>query len=76
VRASNKSPKPHSVQVDILDKDIISYYMHQFIEKVVNVVNDSHFGFRAVADQHDMHIDDLHIICLELLRELTNDHDN
>jgi len=43
------SPKPISVKVHILHKDRIPYWMHDFIENVMDVAGDGHCGLRAVA---------------------------
>jgi len=43
------NPKPIPVNVDIPNKDQIPLWMHDFIQKVVDVPGDGYCWFRAVA---------------------------
>jgi len=70
---SPNPPKPILVKVDIPHKDQVPHWMHEFIEKEVDVASDSHCGFRAVADLRDMYVDDCQMICYQLYIELNNE---
>jgi hypothetical protein len=65
-----KNPKPIPVKVHIPHKDQISHWMHQFIEKVVDVTGEGHCGFHAVARLRNLSIDDHQVICYQLHKEL------
>lgn len=52
---------------------VLPSFIHEFIEKVVDLVGDIHCGFRAVEVLHNMTVDDHHMICYQLLKELNNE---
>jgi len=68
-KSISKNPKPIPVKFYIPHKDQIPQWMHQFIEKVVDV-SDGHCGFCAVADICNLSVDDHQIICYQLQKEL------
>ncbi|AES98802.1 hypothetical protein MTR_5g073000 [Medicago truncatula] len=75
-RKSNMSPnppKPILVKVNIPHKDQIPYWMHEFIEKEVDVAGDGHCGVRAVADLRDMYVDARKLIYYQLHKELIDE---
>jgi len=62
VHKSNMSPNPPPVKVNIQHKDKISLFMHEFIEKVMDVVDNCHCWFGVVASLRHMSINDYQII--------------
>ncbi|AES82174.2 hypothetical protein MTR_7g109380 [Medicago truncatula] len=68
-----KNPNSISVKVDIPHKDQIPIWMHDFIEKVVDVADDGLCGFRAVAGLRSLSVDDHQMICYHLHKELTGE---
>jgi len=70
-----KNPKPIPVKVHIPHKDQISHWIHQFIEKVVDVTGDGHCGFRAVADLRNLSVDD-HLMIRYHLNNALIDEEN
>ncbi|KEH34242.1 hypothetical protein MTR_3g463560 [Medicago truncatula] len=58
------------VKVHIPHKEQIPHCMHEFIEKVVDVTCDGHYGFRAIAGLHNLSFDDHQMICYQLHKEL------
>jgi len=64
-----KNLKPIPVKVHIPYKDQILLWIHDFIEKVVDVPGDGHCGFRAVAVLRNLTVDDHQIICYHLYKE-------
>jgi len=75
-RKNNMSynPKPPPVKVEILHKDKIMLFMHEFIEKVVDVADDNHCELCVVVGLRDMCVDDYHIICYHILKEMIDDY--
>ena len=79
-RKSNMSPtppkpipknlKPIPVKVHIPYKDQIPLWMHDFIEKVEDVLGDGHYRFQAVAVLRNFTVDDHQMICYHLYKEL------
>ena len=72
-RKSNVSPtppKPRPVKVHIPHKDQIPIWMHDFIQKVTDVPDDGHCGFRAVAVLRNLIVDDHQIVRYNLYKEL------
>ena len=66
-----KNPKkPTPVEVHIPHKDHIPIWMHDFIEKVIDVPGDGHCGFRAVAVLRNLTVDDHTIVRYNLYKEL------
>jgi len=65
-------PKECLIKVYFPYKDKIMSFMHEFIEKLVEVFGDGHCGFRSVADLRDMCFDDYQMIHYQLLKELTS----
>ena len=63
------SKKPTPVKVHIPHKDQIPIWIHDFIEKVTDVLGNGHCGFRAVAVLHNLTVDDHQIICYHLYKE-------
>jgi len=51
-------PKPRPVKVNFANKDQISSFLHEFIEKAVDVAGDGHCGFRVFASPHDILVDE------------------
>jgi len=62
--------KPTPIKVNIPHKDQISIWMHDFIEKVIDVPGDGHCGFRAVAVLRNLSVDDHQIVRYNLYKEL------
>jgi len=60
----------HDFKVDIPHKDQIQILMHDFIEKVTDVLGDGHCGFRAVAVLRNLTVDDHQIVWYNLYKEL------
>jgi len=52
------SSKPIRDKFNISHKDQIQPFMHEYIEKMVDVAGDGHCGIRGVASLHNMFIDD------------------
>jgi len=44
--------------------------MHDFIEMVVDVAGDGHYGFRAVAGLRNLNVDNHQLICYQLHKDL------
>jgi len=65
-----KNPKPTLVKVHIPHKDQIRHWMHDFIEKVVDVAGDGHCGFHEVAVLHNLSVCDHQMIRYQLHKEL------
>jgi len=51
-------PKPRSVKVNFAHKDQISSFLHEFIEKMMDVAGDGHCGFHVFAGLHDILVDE------------------
>jgi len=60
------SPNPPPVQPGFPHKKEFMSFMYQFIENVVDVVSDGHYGFCVVANLLGLSIDGHHIIRLDL----------
>jgi len=76
-KSSPKNPKPTSkipkstpVKVHIPHKGQIPIWMHDHIEKVVDVASDGHCRFRAIAGLRNLSVDDHQMICYQLHEEL------
>jgi len=69
-KPTSKNPKPIPVKVHIPHNDQIPIWMHDFIEKVVDVAGDGHCGFIAVAGLRNLSLDDHQMICYHLHKEL------
>jgi hypothetical protein len=66
-----KNPKkPTPVEVHIPHKHQIPIWMHDFIEKVTDVRDDSHCGFRVIAVLHNLIVDDHTLVMYNLSKEL------
>jgi len=66
------SKKPTIVKVNIPHKDQIPIWMHDFIEKVIDVPGDGHCGFQAVAVLRNLSVDDHQIVWYNLYKELVD----
>jgi len=62
--------KATPVKVEIPHKEQIPIWMHDFIEKVTDVPDDGHCGFRAVAVLCNSTVDDHKIVWYNLYKEL------
>ena len=65
-----KNSKSIPVKVHIPYKDQIPLWMHDFIEKVEDVLGDGHYRFQAVAVLRNFTVDDHQMICYHLYKEL------
>jgi len=68
---SHSPPKSLLVKVNIPHKDQILSIMHEYIEKLVDVVGDGYCGFRTVVGLRV--VDDYQMICYQLQKELTGE---
>jgi hypothetical protein len=66
----NNLKKPTPVEVHIPHKDQIPIWMHDFIEKVTDVPDDGHCGFRAVVVLPNLTVDDHTIVWYNLYKDL------
>jgi len=68
-----KNPMPIAVKVHIPQKEQTPHWMHEFIEKVVDVAGDGHCGICAVVGIRNLSVDDHQMICYQLHKELISE---
>ncbi|KEH22913.1 DUF674 family protein [Medicago truncatula] len=56
-----------------IPKILSQFWMHDFIEKVVEVAGDGRCGFRAVAGLRNLSLDDHQMICYQLHKEIISE---
>ena len=71
-KSTPKNLKPTPVKVHIPHKDQIPIWMHEFIEKVVDLPGDGHCGFQAVVVLPNLNVDDHQLIRYHLYKELVD----